>query len=83
MVKRVVWAADFEATFRKIKDKATKEKITKQIEKVISNPEVGKPLSHSHRGERRIRLGSYRLIYAVEGETLYILSFRHRKEVYD
>lgn len=83
MVKGVVWTADFETTFKKIKDKATKKKIIKQIEKVVSNPEVGKPLSYSYRGERRIRLGSYRLIYAVEGETLYILSFKHRKEVYD
>ncbi len=83
MVSRVVWTADFEATFKKIKDKATKEKIVKHIDNIINNPEVGKPLSYSHRGERRVRIGSYRLIYAVEGETLYILSFAHRKEAYD
>lgn len=85
VIKKVVWVNGFETTFKKIKDKVTKERkrITKQIEKIITNPHIGKPLSYSHKGERRVRIGSYRLTYAVEGETLYLLRFEHRGGVYN
>jgi len=48
----------------KIKDKTEKEKIKKQIIKIIKNPEIGKPMRYSRKGTRELYVGSYRLAYS-------------------
>jgi hypothetical protein len=45
-VKEVVWTQKFETEFKKIKDSSIKERVKKQIKKIIENPEIGKPLRH-------------------------------------
>ena len=82
MVKEVVWTRGFEASFKKLKDRKTKERVVKQIEKIIKDPESGKPLRYSLRGERSIRVIPYRVVYKMEGETLYLLRFFHREKGY-
>tara|TARA_Y100000310_G_scaffold345258_1_gene463176 strand:+ start:4004 stop:4246 length:243 start_codon:yes stop_codon:yes gene_type:complete len=57
-------------------------KLEKQVKKIIKNPEVGKPL-HYKRGERSLYIKPFRLIYAVNGENIFLLKFDHRKRVYD
>jgi mRNA-degrading endonuclease RelE of RelBE toxin-antitoxin system len=42
-----------------------------QIWKVLENPEVGKPLRHSKKGERSLRIPPSRLIYVYKGGTLF------------
>ncbi len=81
-IRQVVWTDKFERELRKLKDRATKERAKKQIEKIIQNSETGKPLRFNLKGERCVYVPPYRLIYAVEGETLYLLRFEHRKMVY-
>ncbi len=81
-IRNVVWTEKFERELKKIKDRRVKGRVKKQIEKIIENPETGKPLRFELRGERSIRIPPYRLIYAVEGDTLYLLRFEHRKTVY-
>lgn len=78
----VIFSDNFEKTFRKIKDKLTKEKIIKQIKKIKENPEVGKPLKY-YRGERSLYIKPFRLIYAVRQDEIILLKFEHRKSVYD
>jgi len=63
-------------------DKSLRVKLDKQIDKVIENPDVGKPLRYDMKGERTIYIKPYRLIYKVEGETLFLLRFEHRKDAY-
>jgi len=58
-----------------------REKLEKQIRKILANPEVGKPLKYT-RGERSLYIKPYRLIYAVKGNELFLLKFDHRKRVY-
>lgn len=82
MVKEILWTHRFEEKLKKIKDKKLKRHIKKEIEKIIENPTVGKPLRFSRKGERTIRVGSFRLIYTVKKETLVLLDFDHRKRVY-
>ena len=82
MVKEVVWTRGFEASFKKLKDRKTKERVIKQIEKIIKDPEIGKPLRYGLRGERSIRVTPYRVVYKMEGETLYLLMFFHREKGY-
>ena len=42
---RVILDPKFGEKFNKIKDKISKVKIIKQIEKIRNNPEIGKPMS--------------------------------------
>ena len=59
-----------------------REKLEKQIKKIILNPEIGKPLKYK-RGERTIYVKPFRLIYAVKNDQLFLLKFEHRKSVYE
>ena len=58
------------------------KKLKSQIEKIIQNPEIGKPLKYI-RGERSLYIKPFRLVYSVKDDTLFLLKFGHRKKVYD
>lgn len=58
-----------------------KEKLEKQIKKIIQNTGVGKPLKYK-RGERSLYIKPFRLIYAIRGDEIILLKFGHRKRVY-
>jgi mRNA-degrading endonuclease RelE of RelBE toxin-antitoxin system len=81
-IKEVIWTQRFEQEFKKIKDSSMKEKLKKQITKIISNPNFGKPLRYGLKGELTIYVKPYRLIYSVIDNKLYLLRFEHRDEVY-
>ncbi|MFH1326763.1 MAG: type II toxin-antitoxin system RelE/ParE family toxin [archaeon] len=59
-----------------------RDKLAKQIKKIIENPNVGKPLKYK-RGERSLYIKPFRLLYAIRGEDIILLTFGHRKNVYD
>jgi mRNA-degrading endonuclease RelE of RelBE toxin-antitoxin system len=81
-ITEVVWTRKFERELRKLRDKTLKERAKDQIEKKLDNPETGKPLRFALKGERSVYVPPYRLIHAMQGETLYLLRFEHRKTVY-
>lgn len=56
-------------------------KLQAQINKILENPEVGKPLRYK-RGEKSLYIKPFRLVYAVIGEELILLKFDHRKKAY-
>ena len=66
----------------KIKDKSDKEKIKKQIHKIIKNPEIGKPMRYARKGTRELYIGSYRLAYAYikDKNKLVFLDLYHKDE---
>ena len=70
----------FKHFFNKIKDKLLKEKIIKQIEKIIINPEVGKPMRNLRKGTRELYINPYRLSYAYlpNEDKIIILSLYHK-----
>ena len=78
----VVQTDTFDLEIAKIKDGRIKERVKKQIEKIINNNEVGKPLRFDLKGERIIYIKPFRLIYSVMDRKLYLLRFEHRKGVY-
>ena len=67
---------------KKIKDKALKERLKKQLEKIVENPFIGKPLSYALRGERTVRVGMFRIVYSFNNNTIIFLKIKHRKKVY-
>ncbi|MEK7218031.1 MAG: type II toxin-antitoxin system RelE/ParE family toxin [Patescibacteria group bacterium] len=42
----------------------------------------GKPLQHSLRGHRRLRVGNYRVIYRIVRDVVKIIHIAHRSVVY-
>ncbi len=76
---------DYKDTFLKkisrIKDKNIKEKVKKQIKKIIENPKMGKPMRFSRKGTRELYIKPFRLGYAyLEKENkLIFLDIYHKK----
>ena len=66
---------EFLKTISKIKNEAIKEKVKKQIEKILENPEIGKPMRYNRRGTREVYIAPYRLAYAYipsENKVIFI-----------
>ncbi|MEK6950877.1 MAG: type II toxin-antitoxin system RelE/ParE family toxin [Nanoarchaeota archaeon] len=72
----------FESKIRKIKDSFLKTRIEKQMDKIIADPEIGKPMRYARKGTREVYLGSFRLSYAyLQGENkLIFLDLYHKDE---
>lgn len=81
-IRSVTFTQRFDEQFRKIARTPLRERLEKQVSKIMRNPELGKPLRYYHRGDRTTYVKPYRLIYRVEGDALILINFQHRKEVY-
>ncbi|NQE44635.1 hypothetical protein C5S31_01260, partial [ANME-1 cluster archaeon GoMg2] len=57
--------------------------LRKWLKDILSNPNMGKPLRYTLKGFRAIRIGKYRLIYAIEGDAVKVYAIEHRKKVYE
>ncbi len=62
-----------------------KETIMRAIEeRLVNNPEaVSQPLKRSLKGYRKLRVGDYRIIHKIQGNSIIILKIGNRKDVYD
>ena len=63
-------------------EKKVKGRLEKDIKKIIEYPEIGKPISYAFNGDRTARIPPFRLIYAIKGNSLILLRFEHRGDVY-
>ena len=65
-------------------DRPTRSRIAERIDALAENPFAGTALKGDLRGLRRVRVGSYRVIYEVQEETLVVLGVRvgHRRDAY-
>lgn len=78
----VIYTEKFEREFKKA-DNSLKQQAVKQINKVVSDPEIGKPLRYDLKGERTVYVRPYRIIYSYFNNTIHFLRFEHRKGVYE
>lgn len=78
----VIYTEKFEREFKKA-DNSIKQQAVKQIDKIITDPETGKPLRYDLKGERTVYVKPYRIIYSFFNDTIHFLRFEHRKEVYE
>ena len=64
----------------KIKDASFKEKVKKQVEKIIENPEIGKPMKFDRKDTRELYISPYRLAYAYlkNEDKLIFLEIYHK-----
>ncbi len=73
---------NFLKRIKKIKDNSLKEKLKKQIAKIIESPEIGKPMMYSRKGTREVYIPPFRLSYAyIEKENKKVfLDLYHKDE---
>ena len=66
-------------------DPSLKRTILKALERISTNPEIGKPLQSSLKGYYSFRTSSYRIIYKIVRKEIQILvvMIGHRREVYE
>ncbi len=81
MVK-VIYDKDFQRNIEKRKNNTFKEQVKKQIEKIIQNPEIGKPMMYARKGTREVYIGHFRLSYKYHHEidTIEFLEVYHKDE---
>ena len=65
-------------------DRAAAKRIKAAIEaKLSTHPEqFGKPLAYTRAGLWSLRVGEWRVVFAMRGEEVWILRIGHRREVY-
>ena len=61
-------------------DKTLKIQLDKAVDKILANPEVGKPMMYERKGTRELYVGSFRLSYSYDkgSDMLYLLDFYHK-----
>ena len=65
-----------QSAFKEIQrlDKADRKRLVEAIDNLTDNPHVGKLLKGEFSGLRRIRVGSFRVIYEInEGEVIVLI----------
>jgi len=70
----------FEIKLNKL-DNFTREKVKKQIEKIIKNPEIGKSMRYARKGTRELYIKPFRLSYAYikSEDKIILLDLYHKK----
>lgn len=78
----VAFDPHFERAIRKLKDGALKERLKKQIEKIVQSPEVGKPMRYTRKDTREVRIHPFRLayIYVSSEDKIILLDIYHKDE---
>ena len=79
---QIAYTHEFRRGIKKVRDKAMQKKVKKIIEKIIDNPDVGKPLRYELAGLRSVRVPPFRILYELSGDRLIFHTFEHRDTVY-
>ena len=57
--------------------------IDRSVEKILTQPELGKPLRHNLKNFRRIHIeGSFVLLYEIHNDEVRLIDFDHHDKVY-
>jgi len=73
---------EFLRKIERIKDNGLKEKVKKQIAKIIALPESGKPMRYARKGTRELYIPPFRLSYAYipQENKIIFLDLYHKGE---
>ena len=76
----VAFDSHFKHSIRKIKDKNQKERVKKQIKKIVKQPEVGKPMRYTRKNTREVYVPPFRLsyIYLEKQDKIIFLELYHK-----
>jgi mRNA-degrading endonuclease RelE of RelBE toxin-antitoxin system len=78
----VAYDAHFEKLVRKIKDQSIKEKVEKQIARIVQDPEIGKPMRFARKETREVYVPPFRLSYTYlkNEDKIILLDLYHKDE---
>ena len=77
----IIYTHKVERSLEKI-PKQELNKIFQKIKRLSEDVASGKPLKGEFDGYLSLRAWPYRIIYKVQGRSIYIYSIAHRKDVY-
>ena len=79
VIEKVDRDSNFEKVFEKL-DNTIKEKVKKQIRKIIENPEIGKPMRYARKRTKELYIKPFRLSYAyiLEEKRIIFLELYHK-----
>jgi len=66
----------------KKKDRATFRRVERAIEKILEHPELDKPLRYDLKHHRREPVGSFVLVYVLQGDTIFLVDYDHHNRIY-
>lgn len=83
-VEKIVYALHFERMLKKCKkkDHSLFTQLSYEMEKIINDPTVGKPLRYAMKNRRRVHVGSFVLVYEFHNDELRFLDFDHHDHIY-
>ncbi len=76
------FSREFIKNYKKLKEDRRKL-IDKAIDEIINNPECGKPLQYALKGLRSYRIENMRVIYRIEKDGIYFVTFGLRRNIYE
>ena len=80
---RAVFSKEVTRVLRKLKkDRVTFQRVQRAIEKILKEPELGKPLRYDLKHHRREPVGSFVLVYEIRGGTIFFADYDHHDRVY-
>jgi mRNA interferase RelE/StbE len=80
---KIYWTEDAVKDLGRL-DKPIEQRVLKKISWLSNNFEsiTPEPLSGEFKGTFKLRIGDWRVVYTVEGQTLIIQFIAHRREIY-
>jgi len=78
----VAYSPTFEKSVRKLRDNRVKERLKIQIQKVVKDPDIGKPMRYSRKNTREVYIPPFRLSYYYDEnkDLLVFLTLYHKDE---
>lgn len=83
-IQRVAFSKDIEKSFKKLKknDPAFFKRIQGQIDKILREPHIGKPLRYTLQNRRRVHINPFVLVYEFHKGELRFLDIDHHDKIY-
>jgi len=80
---KIYWTEDAIKDLERL-DKPVEQRVLRKISWLSNNFEriTPEPLSGEFKGTFKLRIGDWRVVYTVEGQTLVIQFIAHRREIY-
>jgi mRNA interferase RelE/StbE len=79
---QIRYTSAFSKEFKKL-DKTNQIKIARKILNLKIDPYIGKPLRGEWKGVYSLRSGTYRSLYEIKENEIYLLHVGHRKHAYE
>ena len=83
-IVKITYSTEFEKALKQLikQDRKTFEQLENQIEKILREPQIGKPLRYTLKNRRRLHVGSFVLVYEFHRNELRFIDFDHHDKIY-